>query len=213
MEKYYKLFIQSLIEWDFGFFRKIDLFLADFWSNFLFLLGPICRFRTKCVIFFREISNFLALSKLLPFLPHWPRNCRNPSMWSLPLECHFVPGTIFCPRFRGRSLRLHGTGLPRRWPANFINPRTHKRTNTRNLPRRRRNGSSCGTITKNPEFPRKNFSASSFPLKKLSRNFLPFLFSSSKLHPKIIFTKIVGHTGAGWLAGGPRRGHSPEDDP
>lgn len=37
--------------WDFFFFRKIDFSSDELWSNFLFLLGPICRFRTNYVIF------------------------------------------------------------------------------------------------------------------------------------------------------------------
>lgn len=31
---------------------------------------------------------------VLAFLLHWPR-WWNPLWWSLPLQCHFVPGTIF----------------------------------------------------------------------------------------------------------------------
>lgn len=44
LEKYYKLFIQSLFEWDFSFFRNIDFFLDDFWSNFSFSLGQFAVF-------------------------------------------------------------------------------------------------------------------------------------------------------------------------
>lgn len=42
-----------------GFFlpSKNRLFLDELWSNFLFRLGPICRFRTNYVIF-KKISNF-----------------------------------------------------------------------------------------------------------------------------------------------------------
>lgn len=43
-------FIQSLLRGIFFFFGKIDFSFDDFWSNFLFLLGPICRFRTNYVI-------------------------------------------------------------------------------------------------------------------------------------------------------------------
>lgn len=50
LEKYYKLFYTITFTWDFFFFGKIDFSFDDFWSNFLFLLGPICRFRTNYVI-------------------------------------------------------------------------------------------------------------------------------------------------------------------
>lgn len=132
--------------------------------------------------FFQGNFQLLALIKLLPFLPHWPRNCRNPSMWSLPLECHFVPGTIFCPRFRGRSSRLHGTGLPRRWPAIFINPHTYEHART--------HGIFPGDVETIPAAERSR-KIRIFPVKPVSLDFSPQKTFKEFLSFSFFFLKIA----------------------